>query len=153
MKITNEDAAMVIGNLGREAEELKMEQDEYARAKSRKAKAENATLEVIIEAVRPALPSICSKVEGGLAGRAIELSRGLFLGEGGNIFELAGPNKIRVLDVGQVLDRTSLSAILAVLVTAIRAQEGRLDGRTTQIEREAAILEGIAQAFKIGSVR
>lgn len=145
----------MVANLGAESEELRQERDEFMKAKSDKAKAENAVLDAIVEAVRPALPVIGTKLEGfsGPLRRAIDLGAGIFLGEEGDFFTFGANRSIRCFSTAEVLDRTSLSAILAVLLAALRAQAGRLDPRTDQIRRETAILEGIAAAFKVGGVR
>lgn len=144
--------------LGVEAGDLADERREYMQAKMAKAKAENAVLHAIVEAVRPALPAIASKTQmGGPLKRAIELGsfngRALYLGEEGDFFSLDAKLSITCFTVEEVLNQTSLSAILAVLLTAVRAQTGKLDPRTEQIRREAGILEGIALAFKAGGVR
>lgn len=148
-----------VANLGIEAQILRKEHDEYMQAKQHKALAENALLDAIIEAVKPALPSICSKQADGR--RLLQLGGGLWLDERGRFYLSTGASSAAVftldtgppIDVGTVLDRTSLPAIVAVFVAAIRAQTGRLSGKTNEINKEASILEGIAQAFKIGGVR
>lgn len=154
----NTNANAIINTLGREATALHEEHEEHKVAKRRKAIAENAVLKEIIDAVKPALPAISSRIAGitgGPLARAVNLGGGLHIGEHGDLFE-GGPlvnGKVTMLGINDVLNRTSCSAILAVLLTAIRAQAGKLDPRTTEIEHETAILEGIAQAFQIGGVR
>ena len=148
-------SAAIVNRLREDAATLAEERTSYMESKQRKAKAENEVLKAIVEAVSPALPAISTKMEG-LAGplkRAVDLGGGLFLGEQGDFFSVDSKKSIRCYDVGEVLDKTSLPAILAVLLTSIRAQVGKLDPRTDQIEREANILEGIAAAFKAGGVR
>jgi len=143
-----------IALLSVETSELKLERDDFMKAKDEKAKAENAVLESIVEAVRPAIPAIVSKVEAvkGWHLRGLDIGGGVFLMENAKWGVLVGPD-IRTLETQEVLDRTSLSAVLAVLLSAVRAQAGKLDPRTDQIRRETGILEGIAAAFRAGGVR
>ena len=143
------------------AREVGEERGQFMAAKQAKATAEDDVLRTIVAAVLPGLPAISSKVEGmyGPLGRAINLGGmdedAIYLDEQGDFFII--PTKrtssVKVLDVKEVLDRTSLPAILAVLLTAVRAQAGKLRPRTEEVRRETAILEGIAMAFKIGAVR
>jgi len=144
--------------LADEAQALRNEKDGFVMAKKAKAAAEDAVLRAIVEAVRPALPAISSKVEGmnGPLRRAVNLGgldEALYLGEQGDWFVILTMSSVRILDISEVLDRTSLSAVLAVLLTSIRAQAGKLRPRTDEVRREAQILEGIAAAFKAGGVR
>lgn len=156
---------MVIGNLGRRAEILKAEDDEHQRAKARKTRAEDEILCRVVEAIKPALPALSSRVQGVPAWRGVNLDKGkgIYLGEHGDFFattRLAGGAS--ALDDGQppfvlspadVLDHVSLVGVVATLFAAIDAQLGKRAERIKQIDREAALLEGILQAFRIGGVK
>ena len=149
------DHSGVISTLGHRARDLREEREAFARAKRRKAHFEDEALRAIVDAVLPALSVIGSKVDGlhGPLKCALKLNEHLYLGEQGDFFEVGSKHSLIVHSIPDVLDRTSIGAVVAVISAAINAQVGSYGARAAQVEREARILEGIAQALKIGGVR
>lgn len=136
----------IIETLRLEAIALKGERNAYMQAKGAKAKAEDELLKEIVQAAMPALEAVSSNLGYGV--RGIAITDRLALGVNGVFFF-----KAEALDYSDALDRTTPAVILAVILTAIRAQTGKLKPRLEEIKRETAILEGIAMAFKVGGVR
>ncbi len=153
----NEEAEKAMAQLVEDAEKVALDFMRQINAKLRKSRAEDELLRAIVGSIKPALPAVSSRV-GGLSGplaRALALGvmvegSQLFLSEQGDFFLLSGPQcKPVVLSSEQVLDRVPLDAVFAPIVSAVRAQLGR-KRNVEEIEREAHILEGIAQALKVG---
>ena len=151
--LSNEHA-LVVQMVGYEARNLANETGDYVDAKRGKDAAENEIMAAIVEAVRPALPSISSRIAGmsGPLKRGVNLCSTFYIGEQGDFFSLEG-GKVRCLTIEDVLEETSLPAVLAVFFAAMRAQAGRLSEKTIEIRREANILDGIATALRVGGVR
>lgn len=150
------EAAKAVSQLADDANLVAGEYKQQVAAKQRKQRAEDSLLEAIVAAVRPALPAISSKVDGlsGPVKRALFLGLSvndapLYLGEQGDFFLRASPAAIVVKSAGEVLDVLPLEAVFSPIVAAVRSQLGR-NRNTAEIEREARVLEGVAQALRVG---
>lgn len=146
------DTPAVIDWMRRSARKLAEERRDYMDAKDRKARAEDVLLGDIIQAIAPALQSICSKVEGAQY-PALSMGGKLYLDLTGKFFVFGPGGAPKYLQHAQTVDIAPLPGIVAVLQAAMARQMGTMLDRTSDIEREARVLEAIASAFKIGSVR
>ncbi len=132
------------------AKQVAHEHDALEQAKEDKAIAEDELLKLVVDTIKPALPAMCSKVEGGAGpiARAVFVDGwkdgpGLYLGEQGDWFEMRS-DKPHVLSVAEVLADYDLALVVVTLVQKLREQVGARDKSTRQINDEIARLRALA---------
>lgn len=132
------------------AKKVATEHEAYEEAKEAKGRAEDELLALVVEAIKPALPAMSSRVQGCAGpitrGVLIESVLRLYLGEEGDWFRIVQSDVPYVMSAAEVLDLLDLGSIAGTLVQTLAAQLGSRDDATISIERETRqLLEVVAR--------
>lgn len=140
------------------AKKVEGEHQALSNAKARKAQAEDELLEALVEAMKPALPAMCTRMTLSNAdadypainvnAMVIDAASGLHLEATGSFFRKFANGMGETMQTNEVLDLLDIGTLVATLLAALHAQDGSRVKVTKQIENEALRLESVAALLK-----
>ncbi len=133
------------------AKRVAVEHEALEEAKDGKADAEDEVLALVVEAIKPALPAMSTRIEGGAgpAKRGVMVDRmtRIYLGEEGDWFRMMS-NKPYRIHPAEVLAAVDLGSIASTLVHAMHTQLGSREDVTSRIAAETRELLDVVSRFK-----
>lgn len=142
---------MMIAELTKQATRVAAEHEGLQMAKRDKYEAQVEFLRAAVDAVRPALPALCSKVQNipGPTLRALSVARRLYLGESGQWIEIRdGGAMILARTDHDVVNDFLMEDIVDVLSVALTKHAGSREWTTAEIRKEAERLRAAVLLLK-----
>jgi hypothetical protein len=141
----------MLDDMARQAAQVKAEHDELGFAKDGKRAAQVELLRAVVDAVRPALPALCSRMQNvpGPIVRALNVAHNLYLGESGGWIEVrdGGTMLLRRTSEEIVVDYV-VEDIADALSNALTRHAGSREWSTTEIRHEAERLRAAVMLLR-----